>query len=88
MHPLIARNRDEFSASLTEKQTEALEKFEDCMNEMHGVTARRLLRWIPLGRSVDSRGIPSAHWRGGKYLKYTRSLPTPSEIFQRLKMRR
>lgn len=40
--PLMARNRDELElgASLTEKQKETLEKFEDCMNEMHNVTER------------------------------------------------
>ncbi len=35
---LVARNREELDESLTEKQKETLEKFEDCMNEMHGVT--------------------------------------------------
>ena len=38
--PLVARNRDELGASLTDKQKETLEKFEDCMNEMHSVTER------------------------------------------------
>ena len=38
--PLMARNRDDLSASLTDKQKETLEKFEDCMNEMHSVTER------------------------------------------------
>ena len=36
--PLMARNRDELGASLTDKQKEALEKFEECMNEMHSIT--------------------------------------------------
>ena len=38
--PLMARNRDELGASLTDKQKETLEKFEDCMNEMHSITER------------------------------------------------
>ena len=38
--PLVARNRDELGETLTEKQKETLEKFEDCMNEMHSVTER------------------------------------------------
>ena len=38
--PLMARNRDELGETLTEKQKETLEKFEDCMNEMHSVTER------------------------------------------------
>ena len=37
---LMARNRDELGETLTEKQKETLEKFEDCMNEMHSVTER------------------------------------------------
>ena len=37
---LVARNREELGETLTEKQKETLEKFEDCMNEMHGVTER------------------------------------------------
>ena len=37
---LMARNRGELGETLTEKQREALEKFEDCMNEMHSVTER------------------------------------------------
>lgn len=37
---LMARNRDELGKTLTEMQKEALEKFEDCINEMHSVTER------------------------------------------------
>ena len=36
----MARNRDELGETLTDKQKETLEKFEDCMNEMHSVTER------------------------------------------------
>ena len=32
---LVARNREELDGTLTDKQKETLEKFEDCMNEMH-----------------------------------------------------
>lgn len=38
--PLVARNRDELGETLTEKQKETLEKFEDCINEMHSITER------------------------------------------------
>ena len=31
---LVARNREELDGTLTEKQKEALEKFEECMNEI------------------------------------------------------
>ena len=37
---LVARNREELDDTLTEKQKETLEKFEDCMNEMHSITER------------------------------------------------
>ena len=37
---LVARNRDELGEPLTEKQMETLEKFEECMSEMHGITER------------------------------------------------
>ena len=34
---LMGRNRDELSEPLTDKQTEALEKYDDAINEMHSV---------------------------------------------------
>ena len=37
---LMARNRDELEETLTEKQKEALEKFEENLNEMHGIAER------------------------------------------------
>ena len=37
---LIARNREELGGTLTEKQKATLEKFEECMNEMHSITER------------------------------------------------
>ena len=37
---LVARNREDLDGSLTENQKETLEKFEDCMNEMHSITER------------------------------------------------
>jgi hypothetical protein len=35
---LVARNREDLDATLTDKQKEILEKFEDCMNEMPSLT--------------------------------------------------
>ena len=35
---LVVRNREELDGTLTDKQKETLEKFEDCMNEMHSIT--------------------------------------------------
>ena len=35
-----ARNREKLDGTLTEKRKEPLEKFEDCMNEMHSITER------------------------------------------------
>ena len=37
---LVARNKEELDASLTEKQKEILEKFEENMNEMHSIAER------------------------------------------------
>ena len=37
---LVARNKEELDATLTDKQKEVLEKFEENMNEMHGITER------------------------------------------------
>ena len=37
---LVARNREDLDGTLTEMQKDALEKFEDCMNEMHSITER------------------------------------------------
>ena len=37
---LVAWNREELDGTLTDKQKETLEKFEDCMNEMHSITER------------------------------------------------
>ena len=40
LRKLVARNREELDGTLTDKQKETLEKFEDCMNEMHSITER------------------------------------------------
>ena len=37
---LVARNREALDGTLTEKQKEILEKFEENMSEMHGVSER------------------------------------------------
>ena len=37
---LVIRNREELDGTLTDKQKEILEKFEENMNEMHGITER------------------------------------------------
>ena len=37
---LTARNKEELDATLTDRQKEILEKFEDCMNEMNAITER------------------------------------------------
>lgn len=37
---LVARNSEELDSTLTEKQKETLEKFVECMNEMHSITER------------------------------------------------
>lgn len=35
---LVARNREELDGMLTDKQKETLDRFEECMNEMHRIT--------------------------------------------------
>ena len=37
---LIGKNRDELSATLTDKQKEILEKYDDCVNEMYCIIER------------------------------------------------
>ena len=37
---LVAHNREELDGTMTDKQKEILEKFEENMNEMHGVCER------------------------------------------------
>ncbi len=39
---LMGRNRDELTATLTDKQKETLEKYEDCLNEMNGIIEREI----------------------------------------------
>ena len=34
---LMGRNRDALSSTLTDKQREVLEKYDDCVNEMYGL---------------------------------------------------
>ena len=37
---LVARNKEELDATLTDKQKETLEKFEEALNEMHSIAER------------------------------------------------
>ena len=37
---LVVRNQEDLDGTLTEKQKETLEKFEDCIIEMHSITER------------------------------------------------
>lgn len=37
---LMGKNRDELSATLTDKQNEILEKYDDCVNEMYCIIER------------------------------------------------
>ena len=41
---LVVRNQEDLDGTLTEKQKETLEKFEDCMNEMHSIIAEGIPR--------------------------------------------
>ena len=57
---LVARNREELGETLTDKQKETLEKFEECMNEMHlhkiDIEANEMLETI-IPRLATKRGI-------------------------------
>ena len=37
---LMGKNRDDLSATLTDKQNEILEKYDDCVNEMYCIIER------------------------------------------------
>ena len=41
----MGRNRDELSETLTDKQAEALEKYDDALNEMHFLAERSSFRY-------------------------------------------
>ena len=40
---LVTRNKEELDATLTEKRKETLEKFEENMNEMHGISGEHYI---------------------------------------------
>ena len=55
---LMARNREELDTTLTDKQKETLEKFEDCMNEMHSLTERKAFSYgFKLGMHLMAESI-------------------------------
>ena len=39
---LMGRNRNDLTSTLTDKQMETLEKYEDCLNEMNGIIEREI----------------------------------------------
>ena len=51
---LMGRNRDELNETLTDKQSETLEKYDEAVNEMHSLSeVEAFLLWVPSRRSVD-----------------------------------
>ena len=42
---LVAQNREELGETLTDKQKETLEKFEDCMNEMSALSEKEIFEY-------------------------------------------
>ena len=61
---LMARNRDELDEGLTEKQKETLEKFEEALNEMHGIAERDAFSY-----GLRLRTSAEAHLRGSDQRK-------------------
>ena len=59
---LMGRNRDELSETLTEKQLETLEKYDEAMNEMHSLAEVEAFSYgFRLGiRLMIEAGIPLA----------------------------
>ena len=78
---LVARNREELDGTLTNKQKETLEKFEECMNEMavpiareerrraeRSVRMQKGTRQDPQASRVRARTVP----RHAPYLRFQR----------------
>lgn len=42
---LMGKNRDDLSATLTDKQKEILEKYDDCVNEMYCIIERETFEY-------------------------------------------
>lgn len=42
---LMGKNRDELSGTLTDKQKEILEKYDDCVNEMYCIIERKTFEY-------------------------------------------
>ena len=59
---LMARNRDELSETLTDKQLETLEKYDEAMNEMHSLAEVEAFSYgFRLGvRLIIEAGVPLA----------------------------
>ena len=62
---LMGRNRDELTETLTDKQLETLEKYDEAMNEMHSLTeVEAFAHGFRLGiRLIIEAGIPLAKER-------------------------
>ena len=57
---LAARSREELDGTLTDKQKEILEKFEECMDEMHDITERNAFSYgFRLGVQLIAETFPS-----------------------------
>ena len=50
---LVARNREELDGTLTDKQKEILEKFDDCYNELTDINEREIFTYaFTLGAKI------------------------------------
>ena len=74
---LVARNREDLDGFLTEKQKETLEKFEDCMNEMHSIAERNAVSYE---LSSEIRFARDAHHRRPNQREVYRSQDHPRRL--------
>jgi len=77
---LMDRNRDELSETLTEKQLETLEKYDET-DEQNALACRSrgILLRLPARRPVDGRDRRAAHKR--KYITHSGGITPAAETF-------
>ena len=82
---LVARNKEELDVSLTDKQKETLEKFEENLNEMHGIAERDAFSY---GLRLGIRLMAEAHLRSSDQRKVYPPQDRPRGLpYRRLRLR-
>ena len=79
---LVARNREELDGTLTDKQKEILEKFDDCYNELTDINEREVIVLDPMlatgGSAIDA--ISMIKQDGVKNIKFLSIISAPEGI--------